>query len=330
MSRYADDACTLSRWIFPTDEAAASGADRELAVTTRRSYSPTAFYLSLAGSILAVIGNFSNIISLLTTIGVLGVASVASLAVFLAWLLQRQTLRREGSSEQPPTGRQLRRDRRLAIAALIAAVVLGALALRPLLTVGPRGQGTIVAPQPPPPHALPVYSYLRLAKGPGQDRDIKLRNAGYVRQVFTAKSDKIATITVIMSRDPADDPNFDPDALGTIRVTLHQVDEHGADVLPGVPLKLAESDAAPNADGVTLTAGPNHKNTVVHLAAVPVVSGHTYSFTVANESGAVMAISLNTVSDHIEPMDEVGTVSGDRKDITYFHVAGTVCDRDDC
>jgi hypothetical protein len=209
---------------------------------------------------------------------------------------------------------------------------------RPSVTESPA-EGSGAAPDPSSLGCEPTdddqnilqNSYVRLAKAPFEDVDVRVRTGGYVQQEFVARSEYLATFVVIVSRAAvSDESSFNVNAIGNVRLTLYAVGDDPLDLDP-IPLKLFSTDTDPNADGVVIPAGPNHMNTTFRVCPVEVQVGRLYAFRVTNEEpGVDLAFSLNRNPGEYT-MYLVGASDGqDRNGITYHQVAGIVCSSVKC
>src|SRR5690242_16768045 len=133
----------------------------------------------------------------------------------------------------------------------------------------------------------PIFSYYAFPSGEYQDIDVKIANKGFVRQVFTARSDVISSIVVIASRQPSPNSNFSVDDIGPVRLQLEEVDPaNPAHVIRYIPVALADSESPPSPAGAVEEAGPNHENTTFNLDPVHVTKGKLYAFVVTNLCGS--------------------------------------------
>jgi hypothetical protein len=281
-----------------------------------------------------VLGFLANFTSILTSVGWLGVTTITLISIAVGAI--RTTLKVNKIHHLT----QLRKSALSTKITLGSALALVALsAITGIKTV----QGTLYSKAPsessptstsvsemPTPgkteNDAVVFHYRKLATGTDQDRDLEFRTGGYVRQTFTARANVIQTITVIVSRPPEFGGTYSIKNIGKVRLMLHEVNQNNDDVGHGIPLQLLDSPDRPNVDGVLQAAGPNHQNTVFRLKPTKVQVGKRYAFTVINEEpDAILAFSLNTNKDDSDPMDSIGALNGDRRKITYFHVAGIVC-----
>jgi hypothetical protein len=185
----------------------------------------------------------------------------------------------------------------LALMAIILVAVAGvifllaAVAGRPNSEDGnphdlPSGKWTSSDPRP-----AQAFSYLQKAQSENNDIDVKFGYRGYVGQVFIASSTQLASVAVIVSRDAADSPDYDPEHVGHLVLSIRRVGGNGlpADV---VPLTSADGEQRPDGS-IRVLAGQNHKDTVISFAPVHTRPGDRFAFTVRNdEPGAVLSFSL--------------------------------------
>ena len=163
------------------------------------------------------------------------------------------------------------------------------------------GHQESVLPNPPPisgsspaSNLKPVFSYFAFPSGEFEDIDVRIANKGYVRQVFTARSDVISSIVVIASRQPSPGSNFSVDDIGQVRLQLEEVDPADpAHIIRYLPIALSDSGGSPSSAGAVEEAGPNHQNTTFELDPVQVTEGKLYAFVVVNLCGSWMAFSLH-------------------------------------
>ncbi len=177
-----------------------------------------------------------------------------------------------------------------------------------------------------------MFSYFAFPGGSYQDIDVRIADRGYVRQVFTARSDVISSIVVIASRQPSPDSNFSVDDIGQVRLQLEEVDPADpARAVSYVPVALADSGATPAAAGVVTEAGPNHENTTFDLHPVKVTKGKLYAFVVTNLCGSWMAFSLHSTGISGSPLFMYGYNSHPYLDErTNRALTGYVCDVTNC
>lgn len=140
----------------------------------------------------------------------------------------------------------------------------------------------------------PAFSYFNETAVAHQDIDVTFKTGGYVRQVFTATGNEICSVAVIVSRDAAQDPSFDPTTIGRIRLSLAVVDATNTVIrslrlYPREDLPSGQSDDA----GVIIEAGPNHAQAVFDFIPVHTSPGDRLSFSVTNvEPGVALAFPL--------------------------------------
>jgi hypothetical protein len=174
------------------------------------------------------------------------------------------------------------RRRHLQVTAGVALLALGLVLLQgsgadqptPGRTSGPAPSGTNGTGAAEAP-----YSYFDKATAPNQDIDLDVGYGGRVGQTFTATAKQIASVAVIVSRDEAVSPGFQPGEIGHVRLDLRPVSGDGQ---LGEPLGIGR-----------FMAGPNHRDTVMQFDPVPTTPGQRYAFVVTNdEPGVVLAFSL--------------------------------------
>jgi hypothetical protein len=178
----------------------------------------------------------------------------------------------------------------------------------------------------------PIFSYYAFPSGEFQDIDVRIANKGYVRQVFTARSDVISSIVVIASRQPSPNSSFSVEDIGSVRLQLEEVDPADpAHVIRYLPVALADSGGPPSPAGAVKEAGPNHENTTFDLDPVQVTKGKLYAFVVTNLCGSWMAFSLHSTGIGNSPLYMYGYNFHPYIDErTNRALTGYVCDITNC
>jgi hypothetical protein len=268
------------------------------------------------------------------------VAAVFAVITFRAARRQEAASRTAPSPGPDPsfrwTPRQLRRAALAGGLIFVVAVALTIVRLsrggepdpRPTTsaTAGPVPSGIARSPDP-----QQLFHYLEKAGASGEDIDVDVGYKGNVVQRFTATSDRIGSVAVIVSRVFRSGEGAVEGSPGRIRLTLHRVNTAG-DIGGALPISLRASGVAPSPDGVVVDVSPGHRDTVIRVEDVPVEPGDGYALRITmEEPGAIMAISLRPVASPGNAMDVTGLVRGrDFTKRTDRAVAGYVCRAIEC
>lgn len=282
---------------------------------------------TLIGSAIAfVIGSLNDVKAVSRDVGLLGICiicvTVTSLVLF-SWSAKRASTVYEvrGQLQSP----QIALTGSLLLVSLIG-LVFSALILYKYF----RPPDLPKIPElHPSPASTPACYYLDKSDGSFQDKDIDVGivPGGYVRQVFTASGTQLTAVSAIISRErrkPAD--TFPEDAIGKVRLLVTKLDQDGAD-LETVPIAELDSGAALDPQGIVVSAGPNHKDTIVELRTENLEPGARYAFIFINEEpNAVLAFSLRPrgKGDPITLSGEIGR-NGTRT-LENRALAGFACD----
>ena len=220
--------------------------------------------------------------------------------------------------------------------------IIGAIAVAVMLIIADITYSTLqgsASPKLPPlsqgspdGSSRPIFSYYAFPSREFADIDVRIANKGYVRQVFTARSDIISSIVVIASRSPSPNSNFSVDDIGQVRLQLEEVDPADpAHVIRYLPVAPADSGGSPSPAGAVKEAGPNHENTTFELDPVQVTKGKLYAFVVTNLCGSWMAFSLHSTGISNSPLYMYGYNFHPYIDErTNRALTGYVCDITNC
>ena len=251
------------------------------------------------------------------------IASIA--AALFAAITYRESKRRDAGTQSAPsngqgrpwhrwTPRQLRRTAVVSVFIFIIASTFIIVRLLHSDEGGPHPTPSLIGVpslnNTSPAREFPRFHYHEKASATGEDIDINLRHKGEVLQRFTAASDKIGSVAVIVSRVVQSGESVGENEVGLIRLSLHALTADD-NVANAQPIRLLGSEGSLSEDGVLINASPSHGDTVIQLDDVPIEPGKRYAFKITmEEPGAVMAISLRPVASRGNTMDARGLTDG--------------------